>query len=396
MKILISIGTLGLGGAEKQAVWLANKLSVQHEVMLLTVRGGPREKDICESVDWIQIQSNKSGSYNKRKKNNLAISSVMEPAQSLEHNKTLEYSNSSRRSFLRKIIVTCIPRKIRTFLYKKFINNWMNFISNYHPYKFTHNLIKNSKPDIVVTFLFHDTLLVGLSAIFLKRRPKIVVGRRSPLGYGGNSRSYFQNKLLKLIYLICDSAISNASVNNLSAVIDGLSEEKITVIHNYVENSKSKLVPNTTKSFELLCVANFFDYKNHESFIRALGNFHFRSPYHVTFLGDGPLKLDMELLARNLGVNADFYSHDEQAALVQISVDYLVVPSFHEGNSNSLLESLVSGIPAIVTRVGIVNELEKMGAPLVITSGTDYLSIQESIAIALNDVTHKKESSPIL
>ena len=40
-----------------------------------------------------------------------------------------------------------------------------------------------------------------------------------------------------------------------------------------------------------------------------------------------------------------------------------------------------------------MNELEKMGAPLVITSGTDYLSIQESIALALNDVTHKKNQA---
>jgi len=50
MKILISIGTLGLGGAEKQAVWLANRLSEHHDVTLLTYHGGVREKDLSPNV----------------------------------------------------------------------------------------------------------------------------------------------------------------------------------------------------------------------------------------------------------------------------------------------------------------------------------------------------------
>ena len=55
MKILISIGTLGLGGAEKQAVWLANRLSEEHEVTLLTYHGGAREKDISSRIAWKTI-----------------------------------------------------------------------------------------------------------------------------------------------------------------------------------------------------------------------------------------------------------------------------------------------------------------------------------------------------
>ena len=43
MKILISIGSLGLGGAEKQAVWLANEFSKANEVTLVTYYGGKRE-----------------------------------------------------------------------------------------------------------------------------------------------------------------------------------------------------------------------------------------------------------------------------------------------------------------------------------------------------------------
>jgi hypothetical protein len=60
MKILISIGSLGLGGAEKQAVWLANKLSKEHEVTLLTYHGGAREKDISSGVTWKTIFDNQS------------------------------------------------------------------------------------------------------------------------------------------------------------------------------------------------------------------------------------------------------------------------------------------------------------------------------------------------
>ena len=55
MNILISIGSLGLGGAEKQAVWLANEFAVDNEVTLITYHGGKRESELSNRVRWIRL-----------------------------------------------------------------------------------------------------------------------------------------------------------------------------------------------------------------------------------------------------------------------------------------------------------------------------------------------------
>ena len=53
MRIAITIGTLGLGGAEKQAVWIANKLSAKNNVTLITYSGGARESEVIPQVNLI-------------------------------------------------------------------------------------------------------------------------------------------------------------------------------------------------------------------------------------------------------------------------------------------------------------------------------------------------------
>lgn len=427
MKIIISIGTLGLGGAEKQAIWLANKLSVNHDVTLLTFHGGLREKDISVDVDWKQIPTSLPKRESESEKSYLDFSSMLEAGRFFEESKVRVSKRQSfkkilirllckflppeKRYLLKKSLVKIVVTTRRFIKYLKKVTRYLRlkatsavqiillrgfrqkFITYYHPFKFTRNLIRESKADLVVSFLFHDTLLVGLSAILSRKRPKIVVGRRSPIGYGDDTRTNAEKKLLKFIYFFSDLGISNSKFNNSSAVADGLLERKITVIHNYIEDTNSRLLSNSTGTFELLCVSNFFEYKNHENFIRALANSHFDSPYHVTFLGDGPLKTNMELLARDLGVVADFYSHEQQFNLTNIPVDYLVLPSFVEGNSNSLLEGLASGIPAIVTRVGLVDELERMGAPLVIAEGFDCISLQKSLLTAFDEVESNKKQA---
>lgn len=403
MKILISIGTLGLGGAEKQAVWLANKLSTHHDVTLLTYHGGLREKDISVGVDWKQIPTWQPKRRSEKENGYLDYSTSLESGQFFEESTVRDSKGKSFKKILtRTQHLTHFFNKVTRYLHPKatsavhilLLRSFRHkFVTYYHPYKFTRNLIKQSKPDLVVSFLFHDTLLVGLSAILSRKRPKIIVGRRSPIGYADDSRTFAEKKLLKFIYFCSDLGISNSKFNNASAVADGLSEKKITVIHNFIENTNNRLKSNFTDTFELLCVSNFFEYKNHENFIRALADSYFDSPYHVTFLGDGPLKKNMELLASELGVDADFYSHEQQAMFNQISVDYLVLPSFVEGNSNSLLEGLASGIPAIVTRVGLVDELERMGAPLVIAEGFDCISLKKSLITAFDEVLTNKNQA---
>jgi glycosyltransferase involved in cell wall biosynthesis len=179
-------------------------------------------------------------------------------------------------------------------------------------------------------------------------------------------------------------AVSNSSGNLEAALHDGLIEDKIKIVHNFIKNNNSKLRLNDSNNIHLICIANFFDYKNHRGLIKALGEIEKQFTFRVTFLGEGPLRSEMISLAKNLNLTAEFLSHEEQAKISEFKVDFLLLPSFYEGSSNALLESLSEGIPAIVTNVGLVPELKEMGAPLILSSGTDFKSLKIALQDGLN------------
>lgn len=409
MKILISIGTLGLGGAEKQAVWLPNRLAELHEVTLLTYQGGVREKDLSPKVIWrtiykiqdkksnedinsqgliiekpalpqslIEMESrpfNEDGNRERESVSSISRLRLLEEKvktflknfpltfkllsylyikgvpliqfitlasrlsfKSLrEFRSGLTWKNFSQR-FTRlvfKLIAALMTRFSQVLrkplLYLRLSRLWQNIKNQTYVFKRARKMVKEVHPDLVVTFLFHDTLNVGLAALTQTKRPRLIVGRRSPIGYGDNSRNYFHKLALKVVYRFADLAVSNSSGNLEAALHDGLIEDKIKIVHNFIMNDNSKLRLNDSNDIHFICIANFFDYKNHLSLIKALGEIKNQFTYRVTFLGDGPLRSEMISLAKNLDLAADFFSHEDQAKISEFKVDFLLLPSLFRG-----------------------------------------------------------------
>jgi glycosyltransferase involved in cell wall biosynthesis len=445
MKILISIGTLGLGGAEKQAVWLANQLSKNHKVTLLTYYGGVREKDLNPSVNWETIfeMQNEERHENFDYREFVVEKPAIPPSFTIEG---LFHSNVSANpqcdtltslskltlleekvkttfknfplslKLLRYFYIKCMPliemvtpglhlifrlpqrvmtkflglmRKSIPYLTKSIpyltLSSLRQHIKN-QTYVFVRarRIVKEASPDLIITFLFHDTLNVGLAGLTQVKRPKLIVGRRSPIGYGDDSRSYFHLLVLRIIYRYADLAVSNSSGNLEAALRDGLGKNQVKIVHNFVQANNSKLRPNDSHETHLICVSNFFEYKNHLNLIKALGEIKNQFTFRLTFLGEGPLLSEMISLAKSLNLTADFFSHEDQAKISEFKVDFLLLPSFFEGSSNALLESLAEGIPAIVTNVGLVPELKEMGAPLIVSNGTDFKSLKIALQDGLN------------
>jgi glycosyltransferase involved in cell wall biosynthesis len=82
-------------------------------------------------------------------------------------------------------------------------------------------------------------------------------------------------------------------------------------------------------------------------------------------------------------VDSKFYSHEDQQDIVTHKMDFFILPSTFEGNSNALLEALIEGFPAITTPVGIASELEKIGAPVIVTSGFEVEDFEKAIQTAI-------------
>jgi len=96
----------------------------------------------------------------------------------------------------------------------------------------------------------------------------------------------------------------------------------------------------------------------------------------LVFIGDGPMRCNLELLARELGVEdcvifCGSIPHKDIALWMNLA-DCLLLTSFSEGMPNVVIEALASGIPVVSTDVGDVATVVRNGLNgYVVPAGTD-------------------------
>jgi phosphatidyl-myo-inositol dimannoside synthase len=100
------------------------------------------------------------------------------------------------------------------------------------------------------------------------------------------------------------------------------------------------------------------------------------SGVHLTIVGDGPLRSELERLAAQVHAPVTFMGDLERARLPRVlaAADIVVVPSIVtstavDGVPNTLLESLATGRPVVASAVG--------GIPEVVTDGANGLLVPE-------------------
>lgn len=113
----------------------------------------------------------------------------------------------------------------------------------------------------------------------------------------------------------------------------------------------------------------------------------------LAFVGDGPLRDDLETLARNEGV-ADavtFLGHVPYDEMPQVyrGVDLLVLPSRAEGLPRTVLEALSSGVPVVTSDLPQVREVSEE-AGLVAPVG-DVPALADAMAELLGDEERRRE-----
>lgn len=369
MKIIISIGTLGLGGAEKQAIWLANKLSINNEVTLLTYSGGPRKTDISPQVNFIEkgIVANWLDKF------------VPE---------NIIGKKSSKNSFL-IIAVTSFKELVKKYLPGVFRIGRALFVI-YKTLRLVFIVKKNIETldtQLVITFLYHDTLVTGFAALLSKNKPKLIVNRRSPEGYGDKSRSIVERLLLRIIYVKAKVCVSNSNSNLESAVKDGIKESKIIIIPNYIEILENKTYVSLEKSKIILVnIANLIWYKNQSNLLRAIASDEsLRSKIHLKIIGTGPLQEELISYSRENDLDVSFLGQVQDINKILLQSDAFINTSFFEGASNALLEGISVGLPCVTTSVGNVLELSIDGASLVVCDDFSPDSIRTAILFLLDD-----------
>jgi glycosyltransferase involved in cell wall biosynthesis len=102
-------------------------------------------------------------------------------------------------------------------------------------------------------------------------------------------------------------------------------------------------------------IANLTPVKNHRCFLAAAALI-LKKVKHTKFLliGEGPLKPELEKLARKLGISQHiiFMGACDNIPQVLDLIDVSVISSHREGFSNTILESTAMGKPIVATDVG--------------------------------------------
>ena len=133
----------------------------------------------------------------------------------------------------------------------------------------------------------------------------------------------------------------------------------VRVIPNGV-NTKRFRPPDQPRAdgvFRVLAVGRLQDQKNHAFALHVLANVRRcisqRLEYHV--VGDGPLRQELENLARELHLDDVIVWHGwvprEQLAEIYTSSDCLLHPTLYEGMPNAVLEAMAAGLPVVASAV---------------------------------------------
>ena len=257
-----------------------------------------------------------------------------------------------------------LDKRIKVYLpkfrFKSKLRHLPNLIINYYR-------VRKTKPDIIHCFLPFAYLIGGFIGLFAKNE-NIIMSRRSLNYYQKKIRFLpirrIENFLHKRISLI----IANASAVKKNLIQEGASDKKIKVIHNGFIKPKSsqnetctilkKKIGIKKNCFVFLVLANLIPYKNHELVIEAaeiLVNLT-KKEFKIIFLGSGEDKYKKFLkdLIKNKKLQKYFSFIDKTINtqnFFKIS-DVGISSSLEEGLSNSLIEFISFGIPAIATKVG--------------------------------------------
>lgn len=234
----------------------------------------------------------------------------------------------------------------------------------YHLFRDMVHYLKREHPQIVQTYLFW-TNVYGSIAAKLAGVPVIVTGRRGIMetSYKTFHRQWLQN--LSNVYATAILTNSHVVKQECLQRDIAVSEEKIQVIHNgirselycqsFEQTAKRQELSIPAKSAVIGMIATIHPNKRHEDMLRAIPLIKQWHPQTVfVFVGrDGGALESLEKLASKLGVQASVRFVGERRDIPEILAvfDILVLLSEGEGLSNALLEGMAAGKPIVATDV---------------------------------------------
>jgi glycosyltransferase involved in cell wall biosynthesis len=258
--------------------------------------------------------------------------------------------------------------------------------------------LRQNEISIAQTHDFYTNVFGMMAAQMAGVRVRIAA-RRETAGW----RSKAQKVVERLSYRMAHAIVANSEAVRQQLIKEGTPAKKIIAIHNGLDPQRVTPPSGATReqmlaSFGLprygslsfvAIVANLrHPVKDHPTFLKAASRVYRIAPYaRFIVAGEGELIRPMRHLAQELGI--DHVTHfigrcNRVAQLLAIS-DVCVLSSKAEGFSNSILEYMAAGRPAVVTDVGGAREAVVDGETGFITPPGDDEALAQAVIRLLDD-----------
>ena len=249
-------------------------------------------------------------------------------------------------------------------------------------------LIRKEKYNIIHVRLFPATLFAAIASFFLSQDIKFICDETNAYNRRRSSKIF---KLIdKFIYsryskIIC---VSKQVEISLLKWFHHLKEKTITIPSGIpIPESKNNQYP---KTYDVLLVGRLEKAKGIDILLKAINILKFKHQKNlkVAIAGNGPLREDLENLAKELKINSEveFLGIRTDIDKLMYSTKILVLSSRYEGLPITILEAMSRHLPIVATKVG--------GIPDIIENKKDGISIPpenpEKLAEAINKLLNDK------
>lgn len=233
--------------------------------------------------------------------------------------------------------------------------------------------------------LLAATKLAG-GQVLLHLHAAQIVQFHGSMGTGGRS-------LLRWMFRSADHCVVLGEVWR-RWVIDtfGVRHSKVGIVYNGVPATRqASRAPLHNEHFELLFVGNLLERKGVKDLLHAFATPGLRArDIHLTMAGGGPVDA-YKAVAADLGIAdrvtfAGWVSQDD-ARVLMVNSDALILPAYDEGLPLVILEALASRTPVICTPVGSIPEVLRDGHSALFVAPGD----QAAIAAAITSLIDRPE-----
>jgi glycosyltransferase involved in cell wall biosynthesis len=222
-----------------------------------------------------------------------------------------------------------------------------------------------TRPAIAHFFLPYSYVLGGIAAL-AAGVPVRIMSRRSLQDY--QRERPWMAKLERWLHPRMTAILANS--RQVAAELiesEGCPPAKVGIVYNGVDNGAfaaphrraaiRKTLGITDSALVMIIVANLIPYKGHSDLLSGLGRIGPNLPEDWTLLcvgrDDGPLcALQKQAQASNIGPHVRFLGVRRDIADLLSAADLAILCSHQEGFANAIIEAMAAGLPAVVTDVG--------------------------------------------